>query len=584
MKRRVLSLLLCLVFCISLIPVSTLADGDRYLEINEANFPDAEFRKWVIDNLAGGKDYMTQAEVGSITKIVLYDLRISTLTGIERFPALSMLNCSNNDLTALDVSKNTALKGLNCNSNKLTTLDVSGCTALMDLYCYDNQLTALDVSKNTALEKLNCNGNKLTTLDVSQNTALKDLSCQVNQLTALDVSHNTALEDLICDQNQLTTLDVSQNTALKDLTCQVNQLTALDVSQNTALVQLWCSNNQLTALDVSHNTALEYLSFGNNQLTTLDVSQNTALKDLSCAQNQLTTLDVSHNTALKWLNCRDNQLSTLNMSKSMVLMELYCENNRLTTLDVSHNTALKWFDCSNNRLTTLDVSQNTKLFDLCCQDNHLSTLDLSANVDLRNLEMAQTIPDQKLAFANGKYQYDLSQLVPLGSIAKVTISGDGQLDKATGKVIFAKKVDSFTYQYATGRGAMDVTVHFTEVEDPVMPPTITTQPKDVNVKDGEQATFTVKATGEGNIEYQWYSRPNAKADWALVDGARANSYTVTGTKDNDGWQFRCCAKNEGGEVYSDAATLTVAVHEHTPPRPPKAATTRWSTAPAATRS
>ena len=93
--------------------------------------------------------------------------------------------------------------------------------------------------------------------------------------------------------------------------------------------------------------------------------------------------------------------------------------------------------------------------------------------------------------------------------------------------------------------------------DPIDPPTITAQPKDVNVTNGEQATFTVKATGEGNIEYQWFSRPNANADWALVDGATNDTYTVVGTQDKNGWQFCCRVKNEGGEVYSIAATLTV---------------------------
>ena len=35
-----------------------------------------------------------------------------------------------------------------------------------------NQLTTLDVSKNTALTDLDCDNNQLTTLDVSKNTAL----------------------------------------------------------------------------------------------------------------------------------------------------------------------------------------------------------------------------------------------------------------------------------------------------------------------------------------------------------------------------------------------------------------------------
>ncbi|MBR3901993.1 MAG: leucine-rich repeat domain-containing protein, partial [Ruminococcus sp.] len=72
------------------------------------------------------------------------------------------------------------LETLRCNSNQLTTLDISKNTALEWLECFNNQLTALDVSKNTALTKLYCNSNQLTSLDVSNNTELTKLYCSNN--------------------------------------------------------------------------------------------------------------------------------------------------------------------------------------------------------------------------------------------------------------------------------------------------------------------------------------------------------------------------------------------------------------------
>ena len=132
--------------------------------------------------------------------------------------------------------------------------------------CDKNQLTALDVSRNTALSSLYCSQNQLTALDVSKNTALTTLTCYNNQLKALDVSKNTALVILECYNNQLTALDVSKNTAFTELYCDNNQLTALDVSQNTALIRLYCTNNQLTALDVSKNIELRTLRCFGNQI------------------------------------------------------------------------------------------------------------------------------------------------------------------------------------------------------------------------------------------------------------------------------------------------------------------------------
>ena len=176
-------------------------------------------------------------------------------------------------------------------------------------------LTSQTVTIQGDVTELYCSYNQLTALDVSKNTALKGLFCYNNQLTALDVSKNTALTTLSCSNNQLTALDVSGNTALTELDCFNNQLTTLDISQNTALTTLYCSKNQLTALDVSKNTELTGLSCSDNQLTTLDVSQNTALTTLYCSKNQLTALDVSKNTELGTLNCRGNQIKGEEMTR-----------------------------------------------------------------------------------------------------------------------------------------------------------------------------------------------------------------------------------------------------------------------------
>ena len=318
--------------------------------INNENFPDDNFRNWLFSQSYGSDGVLTEEEIAGVSKISVNGKSIQSLKGIEYFTALTHLDCSLNQLTSLDVSKNTALTELWCSSNQLTSLDVSGCTALTVLACYNNQLTSLDVSKNTALKKLWCNNNQLTSLDVSKNTALTGLECYNNQLTSLDVSKNTALTVLWCHNNQLTSLDVSKNTALKDLLCNNNQLTSLDVSKNTALTGLECYNNQLTSLDVSKNTALTVLWCHNNQLTSLDVSKNTALKELYCYSNQLTSLDVSENVALTYLSCHNNQLTSLDVSKNTALKDLLCNNNQLTSLDVSKNTALTKLYCYQNQI------------------------------------------------------------------------------------------------------------------------------------------------------------------------------------------------------------------------------------------
>ena len=325
MNRKLLTALLALCAALCLLPALALAEGAAGVAIDPTNFPDANFRIYVSTFDKDNDDCLTPAELAAVEYMALYNKSIGDLTGIEHFTALTELDCRRNQLTSLDLSKNTALEVLNCNNNPLTSLVLGGNTALTKLLCQNDQLTSLDVSKNTALEELDCGDNQLTSLDVSANTALKQLYCMNNPLTALDVSANTALTDLNCINTQRTSLDVSKNTALTSLLCGDNQLTSLDVSKNTALTSLLCAKNQLASLDVSKNTALEELSCWGNQLTSLDVSANTALKDLDCGQNQLTSLDLSANPKLSFSHCSTNNNTyrlTLDASRTLDLTTL----------------------------------------------------------------------------------------------------------------------------------------------------------------------------------------------------------------------------------------------------------------------
>ena len=74
---------------------------------------------------------------------------------------ITELDCSSNELTALDVRGLTALQTLYCDNNRLTSLNVQGLTALQLLVCSDNQLTALNVQGLPALQALVFQHNRL---------------------------------------------------------------------------------------------------------------------------------------------------------------------------------------------------------------------------------------------------------------------------------------------------------------------------------------------------------------------------------------------------------------------------------------
>lgn len=291
MKKKLLSILLCLVMVAGSLPTAAFAAG--YVEINETNFPDAKFRSFVKENLDKNKDDILDAmEIASVKMIEANKMGIKSLEGVGFFTALETLKCWDNELTGLDLSKNTKLTSLSCSENELTALDVSKNTELTRLYCGSNRLTALDVSKNKKLEELDCESDsllsymKLTKLDVSQNKALKKLNCYGVKMKELNVSGCTALERLDCGGNRLDALDVSTNVNLTELRCSSNQLDELDVSNNTKLKYLSCRNNLLAALDVSQNLELERIVCERNGLTSLDLDKNKKINFIQLTEHQ----------------------------------------------------------------------------------------------------------------------------------------------------------------------------------------------------------------------------------------------------------------------------------------------------------
>jgi len=256
-------------------------------------FADQNFKAYCVRNFDTDGDGMISIEEASVVKeIICPNQSITSLKGIEYFTSLTKLDVSNNNLSNLDVSKNTQLSELNCDNNQLSNLDVTKNTQLSELNCDNNQLSNLDVTKNTQLSELNCDNNQLANLDVTTNTQLSELNCDNNQLSNLDVTKNTQLSELNCDNNQLSNLDVTTNKQLTELSFDNNQLSSIDVSQNVFLTTLECNDNNLESLDVSYNGALEYLDCGNG-----DGSQSASSSD----GNHITILDVSQNTKLSTL-------------------------------------------------------------------------------------------------------------------------------------------------------------------------------------------------------------------------------------------------------------------------------------------
>ena len=323
------------------------------LPINEDNFPDDNFRKYIKGNIAGGRDVLTVEERSKVKIININKKDISDLKGIEAFPNLTELDCGNNSIQELDLRQNPELEKLICNKNQLTQLDLSKNPKIYHLICSWNQLEQLDVSNLKDLVTLDCSHNDLEQLDVRKSRSLVALNCSSNRLTELDadVTHKPSLERVECQNNQLTSLILGQNKGLKKLNCANNQLTQLNLNNMSALKELNCANNQLTVLDVSDSPKLTTLWLGDNHLTSLNLDNNPKL-DLS-----LTDIYSGDNVYTVTLNPdRTFDLSTLpgNFDKSRVTgWEHGKANGNILTVDEGTNVVYYAYKC---RSDILEVS------------------------------------------------------------------------------------------------------------------------------------------------------------------------------------------------------------------------------------
>lgn len=376
--------------------------------VNSSNFPDDNFLGVMLGKCSSGEHYLTKSQHQNLTSLDCSSHSISSLTGINLLTYLTLLNCSNNNLTSLNVSSLTRLQTLRCNNNKLPYVyDLPA--SLQYLYCGGNQFTTwvvnnlsslktLDVSNTPTLTSFNCNNNALTSLTISGCSALNTISCDNNQFTSLPTLPSS-LETLYCRGNKLTSLPTLPN-SLKYLLCGGNKFTTLsltgytnlkqlDISNSTSLTTLNCYNNGLTTLNVSGCSALSTLSCYNNYLTTLGTLPS-SLKTIYCYTNNLNTLNVSGCTSLTYLDCKANYLTSLGTLPSS-LQTINCSNNRLSgtlsitgrsalkTLNVSSNTGLTTINCYGNGLTSLNVDGCSALTTLNCYSNQLTSLGTLPN-------------------------------------------------------------------------------------------------------------------------------------------------------------------------------------------------------------
>ena len=514
MKKRILSIVLCLVMVFSLLPFT--ASAASAIPINEETFPDPVFREYVLKIVGSSvltEEKAQQIEVLDVSddniKEVLGDRDpITSLMGIRYLRYVKDLNCSGQKLKkTLNLEQNSRVERLNCRFNQLTDLWFHKGSSLRYLNCSENQFTALNLSKNPELTELSCSSNKLTSLDLSANKKLQKIGASSNKLTAFDVRH----------LSELTYLDLQANFDLK----------SIDVSKNPKLEFLNVAQTGLTSLNVKNNRKLVELNVYCNQLTALDVSSNYLLKDLACFENQITSLDLSYNGALEYLGVSENPIAELDLHPLSNLKTLYCQKMQLKKLDVDRCPKLQLLHCYDNQIETLDLRSNKKLQALKCQNNRLSWLDLSSNtaLDPRYVDCSGNVYDIKV---DRNLQYRVYPDLPCygateGTYFTAARASDwtgGTVSKVDGWDVLTldnRNVKEVTYKYDTGNAKIGKVAFTLKTEVPAKYITISFDP---NGGTGTMKPMRVKAGVGYTLPECTFTPPEGKefAGWLAVNG------------------------------------------------------------------
>lgn len=110
-----------------------------------------------------------------------------------------------------------------------------------------------------------------------------------------------------------------------------------------------------------------------------------------------------------------------------------------------------------------------------------------------------------------------------------------------------------------GSGATTSTVATLTVNAATVAPAFTTQPASITITAGQNAQFTVAASGAPTPTLQWQLSTDNGGTWGNITGETGTTYTALNVAlANNGRQFRAVASNGvGPAVNSNAAVLTV---------------------------
>lgn len=221
---------------------------------------------------------------------------IVDLTGITAFDNLKEMQVGYNALTSFNFSLPN-LELLKVNQNSIASLNLSGVPLLKDLDCSNNQMTAIDLQPVGLLESLKADFNPLQNVNLEFVSNLSTLSLQSCQLTGLDFNQ---VPDLIY-------LKISDNAFVPNLNPLVNLKTLLAKGMGLTTINL-STNSNLLLVDLSENDFQQLVLPALPILNTLTLNNCNVLQSVNVDDlPALSYLEISNAPQLQFINAKNGR-------------------------------------------------------------------------------------------------------------------------------------------------------------------------------------------------------------------------------------------------------------------------------------
>jgi len=498
------------------------------VKISAANFPDTNFREYILNNLDIDKDGYLSTEERGIKRIEVDKAEISSLEGIGVFSDLWLLSCNGNKIRSLDLSQNLKLAYLYCDDNEISELDISMCKDLYTLRARRCGMTNIILENNSRLTELFLNDNELESINVRGCTGLMYLHLEHNRLKELDVSKCESLWGLYCEFNLLTKLELKNLTKLDYLTCMGNPFKTLNISDTSwPAKRLYCDADIMKHLDQERLSTIEDLGCL-VYIEAESVSESSMEVILESFEGDLSKLDsyyYTYNGLARNRIPKNNRILIQKDFKDEMFIKYHYSEQR----DV--RIYFRPYECTMINIITEPKNEVKK--------SGNAVFSVKAEGDGLTYQWYKRAPGETAWSKSGSPGNDTDTLS-----VKVLEERNGYQYRCLMK-----------NRYGVKRYSNTVSFYYAK------PVVITKHPEDVKTIRDKTVRFTVQAEGDG-LTYQWYYKNSILDDeWRMcenISGRTTNTITVDTNAAVSGYHYRCEVKDKYGTIEkSKEATLIV---------------------------